>query len=173
MKNKKQNRILGILLTVLLCSLLLSASAEAPNTIVVPATVTEIVDRTDLTAEDFLGTWELTKMQMEGLLIPATQLGFSARIVIDENSIQLTDIFGSFNEYETTFEEGFLYYRKGNDRMKVSISTENLLYIGVDVPEFYGTAEDEGSPLENGQLKLDTAAMDTGTLYQFYEKVEE
>ena len=173
MKNIIRAGILGILVTVLLCGLLAPACAELPNTVVVPATVTEIVDRTDLTAEDFLGTWELTKMQMEGLFIPATQLGFSGKIVIDEHSIQITDIFGSFNEYEATFEEGFLYYRKGNDRMKVSISTENLLYIGVDVPEFYGTAEDEGSPLENGQLKLDTAAMDTGTLSQFYAKVEE
>ena len=173
MKNTIRTGILIILVTVLLCGLLMPASAELPNTVVVPATITEIVDRTDLTAEDFLGTWELTKMQMEGLFIAATQLGFSARIVIDEKTIQVTDIFGETNQYDTTFEDGFLYYRKGNDRMKVSISTEDLLYIGIDVPEFYGTAEDEDAPLENGQLKLDTAAMDTGTLSQFYEKVDE
>ena len=102
-----------------------------------------------------------------------TALGIFLAIVIAEKTIQVTDIFGETNQYETTFEDGFLYYRKGNDRMKVSISTEDLLYIGIDVPEFYGNAEDENAPLENGQLKLDTAAMDTGTLSEFYEKVEE
>ena len=173
MKNIMRTGILGILTTVLLCGLIASAAAELPGTVVVPATVTEIVDRTDLTAEDFRGTWELTKMQMEGLLIPATQLGFSGKIVIDEKTIQVTDTFGETNQYEATFEEGFLYYRKGNDRMKVSISTENLLYIGIDVPEFYGNAEDEGSPLENGTLNLGAAGMGEGTLSEFYEKVEE
>lgn len=130
------------------------------------------VYRQDVTEADFLGTWKLKNMIVEGYEVPTESLGLEATIVLTEGHIEITDVLGVKKTYETVFEDGRLVYV--NDKamkMFVYITTEGQLHIDQEAETFEGTAEDEGAPMMSGG-KMNFSNMDNSLLAQYFEKAE-
>ena len=72
-------------------------------------TAAEIVDRTDLTPEDYYGTWNMTYMMLEGNMVPVEILGLTSSIAIQDEMITFTDTFGQVKQYDTFFQDGHLH----------------------------------------------------------------
>ena len=98
----KTRRATIILLIAILCAACaFTCAAEGTGT---PAY------RTDLTEEDYIGTWRLKSMMIEGYSVPAESLNMHATIVVTSGQIEITDVFGEIKSYATTFENGRLGY---------------------------------------------------------------
>lgn len=128
--------------------------------------------RTDVTEEEFLGTWKLKYMIVEGYDVPTQDLGLEATIVLTSGEIEITDIMGIKKTYETVFEDGHLVYvdDKGM-KMLVYITPEGLLHIDEETETFEGTIEDEGSPISKSGM-MDLTSLNNSIMSQFFEKAE-
>ena len=128
--------------------------------------------RQDVTEEDFLGTWKLKNMIVEGYEVPTESLGLEATIVLTSGQIEITDVLGVKKTYETVFEDGHLVYVNDKEmKMFVYITAEGMLHIDQEAEKFEGTTEDEGAPLlKNGMMNLSN--LDNSLLSQYFVKAE-
>ena len=158
-------RWMAVVMALLLVCLPIFAQAEEGN---------ESGYRTDVTEADYIGTWELKSMIMQGYLVPSQTLGIHATVVIEEGKITITDVLDVTKSYETAFEDGRLTYTDGvGMEMAVYITEDGLLHIEKVIRVFSGTAEDEDSPIEKGGSSIDIDSMDTSILDQYFAKVED
>ena len=132
------------------------------------------VYRTDVTEEDFIGTWNLKNMMMQGYEVPTESLGLHATVVITNGKIEITDVFETTSVYDTSFENCMLsYIDEDGIKMVVYITTEGLLHIDLEAEVFSGTAEDEGAPVAVGGNTLNLSNLDNSIITQYFEKVVE
>lgn len=158
----------GITAILLVCMLLTAALAEGTEA------DEAITYRTDVTEEDFIGTWNLVSMVMEGYQVPTKTLGLKATIVVTPGNIEITDVLGSTTKYETTFADGVLVFVNGKDeQMIVYITPEGLLHVDQEAETFSGEAGDEGAPVAIGGTSLNLAGLNTSLLAQYFEKAAE
>lgn len=128
--------------------------------------------RQDVTEADFLGTWKLKNMIVEGYEVPTESLGLEATIVLTNGQIEITDVLGEKKTYETVFEDGHLIYVNDKEmKMLVYITKEGLLHIDQEAETFAGTAEDDGSPVTNGGM-IDLGNLNNSLVSQYFEKAE-
>ena len=161
-------RILTSLTAILLAILMMASVAMAEGT-------DGEKYRTDATEEDFIGTWSLKYMIMEGYTVPTQQLGMQATIVITPGEIEITDVLGVTKTYETTFGEGLISFTNEQDeKMVIYITEEGLLHAELEAETYAGTTEDEESPItKKGGGAINIADMGNSFLSQYFEKVEE
>ena len=170
MKRSFRNCFLkGILAMLAVCMLFSVALAEGTE-----AAEEAPAYRTDVTEEDFIGTWNLVSMVMEGYPVPTKALGLKATIVVTEGHIEITDVLGSTKKYETTFADGVLSFVNDKDeQLIVYITPEGLLHVDQKADTFSGEAGDEGAPVAIGGTSLNLAGMNTSLLAQYFEKAAE
>ena len=127
---------------------------------------------TDATEEEFLGTWKLMNMIVEGYEVPTKDLGLDATVVLTAGQIEITDVLSRTQKYETVFEDGHLVYMSDNGlKMFVYITAEGLLHIDQEAETYEGTAEDEGTPIKkNG--KFDLSKLNDSLVSMYFEKAE-
>ena len=179
MKKYQRKMMATALAVMMLFSLSVSRLAEAPAAVAVAAGAsgtagaTEAADRTDLAAEDYNGTWTLKEIRLDGgYVIPAAAMGLDGSIVVAEGKITITDVYGTKSQHEAAFENGFLYYMEGGERMIVCISTEGLLHIQTEAMMLAGTAEGENPTVKDGVLNMNSNTMEATTLNQYYERAQ-
>lgn len=128
--------------------------------------------RKDVTEEDFLGTWTMKFMMVEGYEVPTKDLGLEATIVLTSGQIEITDMMGIKKTYETVFEDGRLVYVNDQEiKMFVYITAEGLLHIDEEAQTYEGTIEDENSAITKSG-KLNMASLTNSLLSQYFEKAE-
>lgn len=128
--------------------------------------------RQDVTEEEFMGTWKLYNMYVEGYEVPTKDLGLDATVVLTSGQIEITDVLGRTKKYETVFEDGHLVYMSDNGlKMFVYITVEGLLHIDQEAATYEGTSEDEGTPVKkNG--KFDLSKLSDSLVTMYFEKAE-
>ena len=158
----------GIMAALLVCLLFSATLAEGT------AADEAAVYRTDVTEEDFIGTWNLVSMVMEGYQVPTKTLGLKATIVVTAGNIEITDVLGATKKYETTFADGVLTFVNDKDEQLIAyITPEGLLHVDQEAKTFSGEAGDEGAPVAVGGTSLNLAGMNTSLLAQYFEKAAE
>ncbi len=168
-RNTILNRLFAILMAVMtICCLVCPGYAENEE-------AERPAFRTDLTEEDYIGTWKLKTIMIQGFPAPAEMVNLHATIVITAGQIEITDVFDEKNEYETTFEDGLLCFMI-NDEQKliVYITEDGQLYMDQEAEVYSGSIEDEQSPVAViGGNTLQITQMDKSYVGQMYEKVTE
>ena len=131
--------------------------------------------RTDLTEEDYIGTWKLKTVMVQGFPAPAEMVNLHATIVITAGQMEITDIFDEKNEYETTFEDGLLCFMIDEEqKMIVYITEDGQLYMDLAAEDYSGSMDDDQSPVAViGGRTLQISEMDKSFIGQMYEKVTE
>ena len=179
MKKYQRKMMATVLAVMMFFSLGVGALAEAPAAVIVAAEAseaggaTEAADRTDLAAEDYNGTWKLKEIRLDGgYVIPAAAMGLDGSIVVTDGEITITDVYGKQSQHEAAFENGFLYYTEGGERMVVCISTDGLLHIQTEAMMVTGTAEGENATVQNGVLTMGANTMEATVLNQYYERAQ-
>ena len=160
----------GIAAVLLLCLLIpaavLAEGAETGEE--VPAY------RTDVTEEDFIGTWNLVSMIMKGYPVPTQALGLKATVVVTAGHIEITDVANVTKKYQTTFADGVLtFVNEKEEKMIVYITAEGLLHVDQAADTFSGEAGAEGAPVEVGGSTLNLANLNADLLAQYFAKAEE
>ena len=132
--------------------------------------------RTDVTEEDFIGTWNLVSMVMEGYQVPTASLGLKATVVVTPGQIEITDVMGVKKAYETTFADGVLsFVNDKEEQLIVYITPEGLLHVDQMANTFVGGIEDEKAPEKAGGTTLNVAManLSANLLAQYFEKAAE
>lgn len=171
MKRNFRNCFLKGIAAVLLLCLLIPAAVLAEG-----AETGEEVPayRTDVTEEDFIGTWNLVSMIMKGYPVPTQALGLKATVVVTAGHIEITDVAGVTKKYQTTFADGVLtFVNEKEENMIVYITAEGLLHVDQAADTFSGEAGDEGAPVEVGGSTLNLANLNADLLAQYFAKAEE
>ena len=154
------------MLAAMMLAVLAVGTALAEGTVELPA------DRTDLTEEDFIGSWTLKRLIMEGLEVPIESLGLTGTIVVAPGRIEINGTGGSGKSFRTTFEDGFLTYMDGEEKMAVAITEDGMLHIDLAAKTFKGTAEDEGAPeMKSGGI-INISNLGESLVGQYYAKDE-
>lgn len=170
MKRSARNFFLkGILVALLVCLLVPAAFAEG-------TTEEAPLYRTDVTEEDFIGTWNLVSMVMEGYQVPTASLGLKATVVVTPGQIEITDVMGVKKAYETTFADGVLsFVNDKEEQLIVYITPEGLLHVDQMANTFVGGIEDEKAPQKAGGTTLNVAManLSANLLAQYFEKAAE
>ena len=159
----------GILVALLVCLLVPAAFAEG-------TTEEASLYRTDVTEEDFIGTWNLVSMVMEGYQVPTASLGLKATVVVTPGQIEITDVMGVKKAYETTFADGVLsFVNDKEEQLIVYITPEGLLHVDQMANTFVGGIEDEKAPEKAGGTTLNVAManLNANLLAQYFEKAAE
>ena len=171
MKRSAQNFFLrGILVVLTVCLLIPAVMAEGAETEEAP------LYRTDVTEEDFIGTWNLVSMVMEGYQVPTASLGLKATVVVTPGQIEITDVMGVKKAYETTFADGVLsFVNDKEEQLIVYITPEGLLHVDQMANTFVGGIEDEKAPEKAGGTTLNVAManLNANLLAQYFEKAAE
>ena len=168
-RNTILNRFFAILMAVMtVCCLVCPGYAETGE-------AERPAFRTDLTEEDYIGTWKLKTITVQGFPAPAEMVNLHATIVITAGQIEITDIFDENNQYETAFEEGLLSFMINDEqKMIVYITEDGLLYMDQAAEVYSGSMDDEQSPVAViGGRSLQISEMDKSFIGQMYEKVTE
>ena len=171
MKRNARNSFLKWMAVVLLVCMLVPATvAEGTETEEAP------LYRTDVTEEDFIGTWNLVSMVMEGYTVPTASLGLKATVVVTPGQIEITDVMGVKKAYETTFADGVLsFVNDKEEQLIVYITPEGLLHVDQKADTFVGEIEDEKAPEKAGgtTLNMAMANLNANLLAQYFEKAAE
>ena len=159
--NKKPSVIMLIIMLCMACAF--TSIAEGTST---PGY------RAGLTEDDYIGTWHLKSMMIEGYTVPAESLNMHATIVVTNGQIEITDVFGEKKSYATVFDNGLLsFVNEAGEQMIVYITEEGQLHVEQEAGLFIGTAQDEGSPLEKGG-NINMANLTNSLVSHYYERAE-
>ncbi|QTE68771.1 hypothetical protein JNO48_02355 [Clostridiales bacterium] len=171
MKRSARNFFLkGILVVLMVCLLVPAVMAEGAETEEAP------LYRTDVTEEDFIGTWNLVSMVMEGYQVPTVTLGLKATVVVTPGKIEITDVLGVQKTYDTTFADGVLSFVNDKEEpLIVYITPEGLLHVDQKADTFSGEIDDEKAPEKAGgtTLNMAMANLNANLLAQYFEKAAE
>ena len=164
MRHSMEKKILAMLAVMMLCCMTVFAAAEGTG---------EPVNRTDLAEEDYIGTWNLKYMIIEGYTVTAESMGLQASIVITDGQIEINSAVGRQKTYETVYADGKLTFVNDKDeKMVVYITEDGLLHVDHEAEVLIRIAEDEDSSLTKGG-DSNMLNLSESMLAQYYERVEE
>lgn len=130
--------------------------------------------RTDVSAEEYLGTWKLKSMLVEGYMVPTESLGLNATIIVTEGQIEINDTFGKTKVYETTYEDGKLFFINEHDeKLFVYITEDGMLHVDQEIAALLETEKDENAPVSKSGGAIHISNLSNSVMTQYFERVTE